>query len=118
MNTVTSTVPAQNLIAGDFPRVTSAGTLAAGQKLYAGALVAKVAGKLYHLDPEDSTGKQNVYGVLAQDTDATSADQKTTVFLSGEFREGALTTKDSSAMSEARRAALRALSIYTVIFRS
>lgn len=118
MNTVTSAVPAQNLIAGDFPRVVSAETLASGQKLSAGALVAKVGGKLYHLDPADATGKQTVHSVLTQDTDATSADQKTTVFLSGEFQEVALTAKDSSAMTDARRAALRALSIYTVTSRA
>lgn len=118
MNTVTSAVPAQNLIAGDFPRVVSAETLATGQKLSAGALVAKVGGKLYHLDPADTGGKEVVHSVLAQDTDATDADQKTTVFLSGEFQEVALTAKDASAMDDTRRAALRALSIYTVISRS
>ena len=118
MNTVTSTVPAQNLIAGDFPRVVSAETLATGQNLAAGAIVAKVSGKLYHLDPADTGGEEVPFAVLAQDTDATSADQKTTVFLSGEFQEAALTAKDSSAMTDGRRAALRSLSIYSVISRS
>lgn len=79
-------------IAGTFPRVTADGKLLL-------SLAAAV------------DGSEDVYAILGEDVDATSADKEATVYLSGEFRAAGLTFGTGHTAASTRDAA-RALGIY------
>lgn len=80
-----------NLIGGDaVPAVTESIVLDTGN-LTRGALLGKTAGGKYVLSlaaAED--GSQTPAAILAEDTDATSADKTTVAYLTGEFNTAAM----------------------------
>ena len=88
-------------------------TLASGQNLKRGALLGKVTatGK-YKLSVATATdGSEDPIAILAQDTNASSADTKTVAYLSGEFNESAITF-GSGHTADSTRLELRKLGIY------
>ena len=101
-------------IAGTFPRVTAKRTVVSGAgALVAGSVLGKVTadGKLRLSLAAATDGSEDVYAVLAEDIDATSADKDATVYLSGEFRAAGLTLGTGHTAASTRDAA-RALGIY------
>lgn len=102
-----------NLFAGDYPVNTDSITLASGQNLVRGSVLGRVtsSGKWVLSTSGASDGSQNPAAILAEDTNATSADTITTVYLSGDFNERALTFGASHTAASTKQA-LRALSIY------
>lgn len=103
----------QNLIGGDFPRVTAAVTLKSGTSYKAGAVLGIITtgGKAVLVDSSKSDGSQTPYGVLTEDVDATSADKVSSVYLSGEFVDAALSFGGTDTAAT-HKAALRDLNIY------
>ncbi|MDH5528379.1 MAG: head decoration protein [Nitrospirota bacterium] len=93
MPVTTQATTRDNLIAGDFPLVTDAETLIAGQNLVRGAVVGKitVSGKLTLSAAAAVDGSEIPYAILAADTDATAGDSPCVAYKTGEFSEGALT---------------------------
>jgi hypothetical protein len=81
-----------NLIADDFPLVTDTITLISGQNLARGAVLGKItaSGKYTLSLSASADGSQTPAVILLQDTDATSADKKAPVALTGAFNERAL----------------------------
>lgn len=105
----------QNLIAGDFPRVTEAVTILSGAgALAAGTVLGKVtaSGKLVPVDSAGTDdGRRTPYAVLSAAVDATSADAVGTVWLTGEFAGAALVFGGTDTTAT-HKAALRDLGIY------
>lgn len=99
-----------NLISGDHTLVTEGVTVAEGENLEHGAVVALVDGKVVKSDPAGDDGSEEPYGILAEDVDATGGDKKSVAYLSGQFNERRIKHGDW-AMSELRPK-LRTLSIY------
>ncbi len=104
------------LIAGDNVwLVTNEGTILSGQGvLVRGTVLGRQTsgGKLVIVDSDGTDdGRRAPYAVLAEDVDATSADKKVVVYMTGEFNEDALVfgTGDTK---ETHRAALRLLNIH------
>jgi hypothetical protein len=103
-----------NLFAGHtMPKVTDSGVIAAGQNLPRGAVLGKVTadGKLKLLDKNATDGSQNVYAILAEAVDATSADKTAAIYLTGEFNENALILASGTTVADIKTAA-RALGIF------
>lgn len=102
-----------NLIAGDYPAVTESVTVASGQTLSRGAVLGKVTatGKVVLSMSAAADGSQTPYAILAEDVDASAADQVATAYLSGEFNEGELTF-GADHTADTTRAALRDLGVY------
>lgn len=103
------------LIAGDYPRITRKVTIAAGAALAAGALLGQItaSGKYVLSASASADGSQAPSVVLAEDIDASGSDREAIVYLTGEFRTDAMTFGTGHTASSTR-AALRALSIFTV----
>jgi hypothetical protein len=96
---------ADNLIAGEFPRVSELATITGGN--YARGTVLK-----------DSSGSLTICGtsdtpeaILAEAVDATSEDKQAVVYLTGEFNSAALTVASGSTVA-GLKAKLRAKSIF------
>lgn len=103
-----------NLIAGDFPVVTSEVTIATGQDLVRGSALGKLdSGGDYALcDIENSDGSEDIKAILAEDCDASDgAVEHVPVYLSGEFLESGVTFGGSTGVEDVRDAA-RDLGIY------
>jgi hypothetical protein len=103
-----------NLLAGGFPRVTGWGSIASGAGVLArGTVLGQLTtgGNLKAVDSSQTDGTQNPYAVLAEDTDATSADVPAPLFLTGEFDQNRLVFGGSDTV-DTHRKALRALSIF------
>ena len=89
--TLMETASYDNLIAGDFPIVTTRGTLLSGENLERGALLGKITAsgasqdKLKQCDSTNSDGSEDPYAILVDDCDASSADTTCTIYLAGEF---------------------------------
>jgi len=83
MNMTTETSPVDNLIAGDFPRLTKMVTIKTG----AGAKFVK--GEIIELDGTKKGIKlateANANCILAQDVDATASDVEALAYITGEF---------------------------------
>lgn len=81
------------LLAGEFPRVTAVGTIASGQNLTQGAVLGKItaSGKFVLSLSGAVDGSETPDAILAEDCDASAADRKAVVYLSGEFNTTALT---------------------------
>lgn len=78
-----------NLIAGDLHRATAQIILKSGRLYPVGAVIAKTANGTGTLI--DSAGdNKTIYGILAEEVDATAADTGGIVYLSGEFNQNAL----------------------------
>lgn len=101
-STVT-TSPVDNLIGGGFPLVTKSITLAEGQDLVRGTVIGKLANGKFEIAKDEivdpATPAVVPYAVLAQDTDATSADKKTICYLTGQFVESEMTFSGDLTMT-------------------
>jgi hypothetical protein len=103
-----------NLLAGDFPRVTGWGNIVSGAgKLARGTVLGQItaSGKLKLVNSANTDGSKTPYAVLAEDADASSADAAAPLYLTGEFNENHLVFGGSDTV-DTHRAALRALSIF------
>lgn len=83
-----------NLFAGHVqPVVSGSETVLAGNNLTRGTVLGLItaSGKVKAVDDSLSDGAQNVYAVLAEDCDATSADEVAAVYYTGEYNINALT---------------------------
>jgi hypothetical protein len=82
-----------NLIAGQFPRVSRVVTILTGANLVAGSVLGKItANSKFKLAASASgDGSQVPDAILAEDCDATAADKQAVVYYAGEFNELALT---------------------------
>ena len=79
-----------NLFAGSNIRpVSEGGTLISGQNLTRGAVLGKItaSGKYTLSLSASGDGSQTPTAILAKDTDATSGDVETTVYLTGEYNQ-------------------------------
>ena len=85
----TDTVKTQEkLLAGSSELLSEYGiTLVSGQNLTRGAPLGRITttGKYTEWDPNASDGSQNFVSVLAEDVDASSADEKGVAYMSGRF---------------------------------
>jgi hypothetical protein len=103
------------LLASDYPAVTDIRTVLTGQTLTRGTVLAEDSvnsNKLVPVDSGSATASINdPVCILAEDTDASSADANAVVFLSGAFNEGALTFGGTDT-ADTHRKALRDLNIY------
>lgn len=94
MNSTVSTFTPDNLIVDDVDMVTDVGTIVSGQGLLArGTVLGKItaSGKLAICDKAASgTGCNVPFAVLANETDATSADKTATVYIMGAFNASSL----------------------------
>jgi len=102
-----------NLLAADYPAVTDIVTVVTGQNLTRGAVLGKItaSGKYSLCDSAAADGSQAPQVILAEDCDASVADQQAPVYLSGAFQESALTFGGADT-ADTHRAALRDLNIY------
>ncbi|MFH5187118.1 head decoration protein [Paenibacillus sp. TAB 01] len=81
-----------NLVVGSEPVVTTAVTLKAGRAYVAGSVIglATADDKGSLVDSTKTDGTENVYGVLADNIDATAADAPGVVYLKAELNGAAL----------------------------
>jgi hypothetical protein len=87
------TTTQDNLFAGDFPVATDSVTLVSGAgALTRGTVLGKVTAsqKFKQCNPAASTGEEEPRAILAEATDATSADAIAPVYLTGQFNVDAL----------------------------
>lgn len=87
------TLAPDNLIAGDYPRVTEQAVIASGAGvLTRGTVLGKVTatGKFIKSASAAADGSQTPDRVLAEDVDASAADVTAPTYLSGEFNQRAL----------------------------
>lgn len=110
---MTETYSPDNLLAGDYPAVTDEVTVVSGQNLSRGALLGKItaSGKYKLCDSASVDGSQAPVAILAEDTDASSADAVGLAYLSGAFNESGVTFGGTDTAAT-HRAALRDLNIY------
>jgi len=82
-----------NLIAGEFPRVTRIVTVTGAALLSRGAVLGQIDadGRFQLSDTSLTNGAENPEAILAEDVDATSGDVQAHVYLAGEFNAPALT---------------------------
>jgi len=94
----TETSPVDNLVAGDFPRLTKMVTIKTG----AGATFVK--GEVIELDVANKGIKlateANANCVLAQDVDATAADVEALAYITGEFHLDECARNESLAAAD------------------
>jgi hypothetical protein len=89
-NFSTATSPAPDpLFAGELYRVTTEVTISSGQNLARGAVVGRITatGEYVLSAAAAGDGSQTPVGILVQDTDATAADTKASIYRTGEFNE-------------------------------
>jgi len=103
-----------NLLAGDFPRVTAWLTIPSGSSLKRGTVItaAGVAMPTYEEPDSGDPEPDEPYGVLAEDANASAAAVQAPVFLTGEFSVNHLILAGGDPVSDADRANLRKLSIF------
>lgn len=91
-------------------------TLITGQNLQRGTVLGRItaSGKYTAATSAASDGSQNATAILAEDTDATSADHNTDAYFEGTFVEGALILGAGLTIGPVRDA-LRLVGIYTDI---
>lgn len=93
-----------NLFAGDHPTVQIPEVLGSGAgSLVRGQLLGRKTAdnKFYKFTPGGSDGTEVPRAILVNATDAISADAKTTVFVHGEFNEGAIDWNGADAAQKA-----------------
>lgn len=80
-----------NLIAGEFPRVSILATITGG-KYERGTILGKItaSGKCTSCTSAATDGSKEVYGIVAETVDASTEDKQAVVYLSGEFNAAAL----------------------------
>jgi hypothetical protein len=104
-----------NLLGGDFPRVTDSGTLISGQNLTRGAVLGLItASQKYTLSLSAAgDGSEVPCAVLAYDTNASAGDKKAPIYQTGEFNQDALVFGTGhSKTTAATRKALRERGIF------
>ncbi len=109
----------QQILAGDFPRVTESITLKAGRAYPFGSAIGIITAedKGVLVDSASSDGSQGLYGILIGqngawgDVDATAEDQAAIVWLTGEFAQERITFGGTDT-PETHKQAARALGIY------
>jgi hypothetical protein len=110
---MSETFTPDSLIAGDFPIVTKAVTVAqAAGALARGTILGKLTsgGKVVMQNTAASDGSQNDYAVLVEAVDATAGDVVAAAYLTGEFNQAALVCATLGAAS--RESTMRALSMF------
>jgi hypothetical protein len=103
-----------NLIAGDFPRVTAEVTVLSGANLVRGTVLGRITsgGKVVAVVSDGTDdGRRAPYAVLAEDVNASAGDKVGAAYLSGEFNEDKLVFGGTDT-KETHRAALRDANIY------
>jgi len=82
-----------NLIAGEFPRITRVVTITGGASLPAGAVLGRVAASGAYLlsDAGANDGSEEPDALLVEAVDASAGDTQAHVYLAGEFNAAALT---------------------------
>lgn len=84
----------ENLFVGSvYPVVTEKATIVSGAgSLARGTVLGKITtgGKLKKVDSTNEDGSEEIYAILAEAVDATSADKVTSVYLTGEFNQAKL----------------------------
>lgn len=97
----------ENLIVGHKqPIVTDLLLIEAGQTLRRGAVLGLAqSGKAKLLDKTATDGSQEFYAILAEDTNAETADQTAPVYLAGEFNAGALFFAEGTTAEDVKAAA-------------
>lgn len=103
---------ADNLIAGEFPRVSILATITGG-KYERGAILGKItaSGKCTSCTSAATDGSKEVYGIVAETVDASTEDKQAVVYLSGEFNAAALSVGEGYTVAGLADA-LRAKSIF------
>jgi len=103
-----------NLHGGDFPIRSVDATLISGQKLFRGAVVGKITatGKLKLSLPAAVDGSENVYGILADDVDASAGDKEAIIYTAGDFNENKMTYGTGHTAASVRDA-FRNIGIHT-----
>ena len=102
-----------NLVIGDFPLLTRAGTLLSGQNVVRGAILGKESSEgKYKLSLTASTdGSEVPVAIAAEACDASLGDKKFVVYESGEFNEDRVTVGTGHSIATIRDA-MRAIGIY------
>lgn len=102
------------LLASDYPAVTDVVTILADEVLTRGAVLGKITATGKHVicnSAGTDDGRRAPVAILAEDCDATGADKKAIVYLSGAFNEAACSFGGADT-ADTHRAALRDLNIY------
>lgn len=102
-----------NILAGDLRRITEAVELQEGQVYRAGSVLGKItaSGLCTLVDSAKTDGSEEIFGVLADDVDATDRDMPAIAFLTGEFNRNRVTFGGSDTY-ETHQEAARIKNIY------
>ena len=103
---------ADNLLAGEFPRIVELATVSGG--MYArGTILGKItaSGKCTICTSAATDGSKDAYAILAEAVDTSEKDKQAVVYLTGEFNAAALTV-GSGLTVDGLKDALRAKSIF------
>lgn len=103
-----------NMFYGTVSTVDEQGTVLSGNNLARGTVLGRItaSGKYVAVDSTAVDGSQNPYGILADDTDASSADAVGGIYLKGYFNENQLVFGGTDTIAD-HKTALRDLGIYT-----
>jgi hypothetical protein len=114
MSVTHSNFTPDNLIAGDFPIVIDSAILEKGEVLLRGSLLGKKSKTGNTLVLSDMDGRnryEQLYGILAEDCDASEEDSGCVVYLCGEFNQRAVIFGEGLTPDKTKEQ-LRAMSIY------
>ena len=103
---------ADNLLAGEFPRIVELATVSGG-KYARGTILGKItaSGKCTICTSAATDGSKDAYAILAEAVDTSEKDKQAVVYLTGEFNVAALTV-GSGLTVDGLKDALRAKSIF------
>ena len=103
---------ADNLLAGEFPRIVELATVSGG-KYARGTILGKItaSGKCTICTSAATEGAKDAYAILAEAVDTSEKDKQAVVYLTGEFNAAALTV-GSGLTVDGLKDALRAKSIF------
>ena len=103
---------ADNLLAGEFPRIVELATVSGG-KYARGTILGKItaSGKCTICTSAATDGSKDAYAILAEAVDTSEKDKQAVVYLTGEFNAAALTV-GSGVTVDGLKDALRAKSIF------
>ena len=102
-----------NLLSGEYPRVSRLITIAAGADLKRGAVLGRVTGdgKFKLSSPDNKDGSEVPDAILAENVAAESQEVQAVVYFAGEFNENALVLGKGHTL-DAIRPTLRAKNIF------
>lgn len=109
----TETATVDNLQAGDYPVRSVDLALISGQNLKRGTVLGKItaSNKVTLSLAASSDGSEDVYGILAEDVDASSSDMNAIVYTTGDFNQAAMTF-GSGHTADSTRDAFRVLGMH------